>query len=246
MIACRHARQIFDRYLDDELSPGLQAELHAHRINCLDCQGELALLEACGDVVAMDRCEPQLGASFTDRVLLARRAQNIRRQPRWGRRIAIVATPLAAAASIAFAWLVLLPQDQPVRTDSIVLGHDAVEVPDGVRTILEGRPSDAASADRAGRPDAPRMEASGLVNALLAPVVERAGDSIGTLRSGLSHAELLIQEGLTEAGQKLRPNSVGDTAPAAQPGWILPAFEPWTPFSSAPRPDTRTELLEAF
>ena len=44
MITCQHARQLFDRYLDGELSPSLQAELHAHQLSCSACQTELAML----------------------------------------------------------------------------------------------------------------------------------------------------------------------------------------------------------
>ena len=58
MITCQHARQLFDRYLDDELSSSLRSELHAHVINCTPCQNHLAVLEACGDVIRLDKCEP--------------------------------------------------------------------------------------------------------------------------------------------------------------------------------------------
>ena len=54
MITCQHARHLFDRNLDGELSPSLQAELHAHQLKCPECQSELAMFEACGAVVALD------------------------------------------------------------------------------------------------------------------------------------------------------------------------------------------------
>jgi len=71
MITCQNARDLFDRHLDGELSASLQTELHAHCLQCLSCQNELAMLETCGDVIALDRGEPQLSAAFTDRVLAA-------------------------------------------------------------------------------------------------------------------------------------------------------------------------------
>ena len=55
MITCQNARDLFDRHLDGELSASLQTELHAHCLQCLSCQNELAMLETCGDVIALDR-----------------------------------------------------------------------------------------------------------------------------------------------------------------------------------------------
>lgn len=243
MIACRNARQIFDRYLDDELSPGLQAELHAHRINCSECQAELALLEACGDVIAMDRCEPRLSGSFTDRVLLARRAHNIRSQPRWSRRIAVVATPLAAAAGLALAWISLFPAPgaAPEKPNSGLILSEEVSVSADAVTVLRGGREDEL-------PRTASVEASGLVKALIAPVVEKAGSSIGTLRSGMTHMELLIQDGLSAAGKQLavRRSSTDGHTPArtTDSEWLLPSLEPWTPFTPAVEQDLKT--LEAF
>ena len=37
MITCQNARQLFDRYLDGELTSSLHTELHAHRLNCSEC-----------------------------------------------------------------------------------------------------------------------------------------------------------------------------------------------------------------
>lgn len=128
MITCQHARHLFDSYLDGELSANLQTELHAHRLNCTACQNELALLEACGDVIAMDRREPQLSMSFTDRVLLAQRGRRMPKRRRWGRSFWLVGSPLAAAASVAFMLSVIAPPTRPQVASRIeVLAPEARE-----------------------------------------------------------------------------------------------------------------------
>jgi len=123
MITCSDTRRLFDRYLDDQLSPSLQAELHAHVVHCSDCQNELAILEACGDVVRLDRREPVLSVSFTDRVMAARRAQVVAKAPRSRRLVYAVGMPMAAAASVVLAFLLSIQgvTDQPLQSgDTLV------------------------------------------------------------------------------------------------------------------------------
>ncbi|MHC4798834.1 MAG: zf-HC2 domain-containing protein, partial [Planctomycetota bacterium] len=91
MITCQDARHLFSRYLDGDLSSSLKTELHAHQLNCSTCRDELSMLETCGEVIALDLCEPKLSESFTDRVLAAREAQLARVKPRRRTRMFIYA-----------------------------------------------------------------------------------------------------------------------------------------------------------
>lgn len=134
MITCQHARHLFDSYLDGELSANLQTELHAHRLNCTACQNELALLEACGDVIAMDRREPQIGVSFSDRVLLARRGRQMPTRRRWGRACWLVGSPMAAAASLAFTLFVIAPQDRATPKTEVAGAFEVA--PEAARKVM--------------------------------------------------------------------------------------------------------------
>ena len=141
MITCQHARQLFDRYLDDELSSSLQAELHAHVIHCAPCQNRLALIEACGDVIRLDRPEPALSGSFADRVIAARQ-QRVSPRPaaarRWRRAAWWVAAPVAAAASIALILTVGTPafDDRPMPAKPTVVGSQIQAAPKEVQGNL--------------------------------------------------------------------------------------------------------------
>jgi len=69
MISCEQAQHLFDSYLNDELSASLVAEVDAHRLECAACRHQLALMEACGNVIRLDTCEPRPSADFTDRLM---------------------------------------------------------------------------------------------------------------------------------------------------------------------------------
>lgn len=100
---CRQARQLFDAYLDGELSPTLATELGAHRVHCAACRRELALLEVTGHIIASDRDEVLVEDDFTDRLLACMPAP--RRHWLWqARRRLYVAVPLAAAAVVALGF----------------------------------------------------------------------------------------------------------------------------------------------
>lgn len=104
---CREAKQLFDTYLDGDLSGPLVDELGAHRIECSHCRRTLDLLEVAGQVIATDAGVPDVGDDFTARVLLA--AEEI--PPRRSiaiRRLLYVGGPLAAAACVvlvATLWM---------------------------------------------------------------------------------------------------------------------------------------------
>ena len=68
-MTCRSFRQLFDGYLDGELSESQTAELHAHLLQCPLCQREVELMRAGGDVIALDTRGPRLSDDFTDRVM---------------------------------------------------------------------------------------------------------------------------------------------------------------------------------
>ncbi|MGB2986190.1 MAG: zf-HC2 domain-containing protein [Phycisphaerae bacterium] len=101
---CEQAQQLFDAYLNGELSPALTTELGAHRVRCPECRRALALLEVSGHVVASDRDPVALDGDFTDRLVAcvespgAKRIHALRRAP-------YIIGPLAAAAVIALAFL---------------------------------------------------------------------------------------------------------------------------------------------
>src|SRR3989304_8646935 len=69
MITCQQAQNLFEGYLNDELSSTLTAEWDAHRLECPSCRHHLTLMEACGNVVRLDLSEPQVSGDFTDRLL---------------------------------------------------------------------------------------------------------------------------------------------------------------------------------
>ncbi|MCH8854530.1 MAG: hypothetical protein IID41_18035 [Planctomycetes bacterium] len=69
MINCQQTQHLFDSYLNDELSASMVAEVDAHRLECAACRHQLTLMEACGNVIRLDACEPRPSADFTDRLM---------------------------------------------------------------------------------------------------------------------------------------------------------------------------------
>lgn len=109
---CEQARQLFDAYLDGELSGALATELGAHRVKCPECRRALALMEVSGHIVASDRDPVMLHGEFADRLLACADLKPARSWDRL-RRGLYIAGPLAAAAVVALA--VLGAFDRPVR-----------------------------------------------------------------------------------------------------------------------------------
>ena len=72
---CQQARNLFDAYLDGELSSALATELHAHRLQCAYCRQELAVMEVAGHVIGSGGDEPTLEADFTNRLLACLKPQ---------------------------------------------------------------------------------------------------------------------------------------------------------------------------
>lgn len=201
MITCQHARQLFDSYLDGELSPSLQAELHAHQLSCSACQNELAMLEACGDVVALDHCEPRLSDSFTDRVLLARRAQLARRPRRWGRALVLVGSPMAAAASILLTLMLVIPPASQIGATAVLGGGGIEAAPELVQKALGGA-GNRTEQEKRELEQTPKMPA-GFVEVFMAKLVEQTQDGVEGARSSVAELGLLLRQGFSEAHAKL-------------------------------------------
>jgi hypothetical protein len=108
---CEQARQLFDAYLDGELSPPLAMELGAHRIHCPECRRALALLEVSGHIIASDRDPVDLSSGFSNRLLACMEPPGGRWKQRL-RRVMYIGGPLAAAAVVALAFLGVFDRDQ--------------------------------------------------------------------------------------------------------------------------------------
>lgn len=104
---CVDAEQLFDAYLDNELSGSLRLEFDAHRLRCPQCQRKLALLEACEQVLAAERT-PALSDDFTDRVMARilerQNAPTVRGSGRLYVRLASAVGIAAALTLAAFFW----------------------------------------------------------------------------------------------------------------------------------------------
>jgi hypothetical protein len=221
MISCQNAKRLFDRYLDGELPSSLQTELHAHRLNCTDCQNELGMVEACVDVIAADRCEPVLSGSFTDRLMAARKAQLKPQKRHWGRVLLMIGSPLAAAASIAFAVMLISPSMQ----HRSVIASRTESAPKEIRSLLGDGTKQLTPEAKVELARTPEMPANGFLESLLAPFVEKSRDTLeGTKRSAAELA-MLVQMGLADKdvqiakGQPVTPavHPMESSDPAAAP-----------------------------
>ena len=108
---CQQACNLFDAYLDGELSPALATELHAHRLQCASCRQELAVMEVAGHVIASGGDEPALEAGFTDRLLACLQPQV--RKPHAGRTWIFRIGGVAAAAACLALLIGYLSQPEP-------------------------------------------------------------------------------------------------------------------------------------
>lgn len=100
---CDQARNLFDAYMDGELTATLATEFAAHRLDCEDCRRRLALMEVVEHVVKTDEQEPEgLCDGFTDRLMACLPSAPSHRSWREDRRWLYLGAALAAAAAIAF------------------------------------------------------------------------------------------------------------------------------------------------
>jgi hypothetical protein len=141
VMRCEEARQLFDAYLDGELSPSLATELGAHRVRCPACRRALALLEVSGHIISSDRDPVTVPDDFPDRLLACVDV----REHRWVakvRRSLYVAGPLAAAAVIALAFLGFFDRGRDSRVAGVRVEPAHVEA--GVTTPRPVAPSPSA------------------------------------------------------------------------------------------------------
>jgi ElaB/YqjD/DUF883 family membrane-anchored ribosome-binding protein len=199
MISCKDAKHLFDRYLNGELNASLQTELHAHRLHCIDCQNELALLEACGDVIALDRREPTVSASFTDRVMLAHRAQMKPVRRRWAKTLLAFGSPMAAAACVALMLSVMrgAPQNSPV---TVVAPYVEVAPPE-FRKIIANR--ELSDEEQKQFDSSHAMTTSSFIESLLAPVVEKSKNTAEGARQNAENLLERLRESLSSTNERL-------------------------------------------
>lgn len=256
MISCKHAHQLFDRYFDGELSPSLQAELHAHQLSCPDCQSEMAMMETIGEVVRTDRCERKLGDSFTDRVLASAKIESppVPARVRWGRRFVLFGSPMAAAASIALAVMLILPSTGQVR-ETVVAGEGSREAaPAKMRKAMMASTGRVLSPEEKQDLDqTPQMSAVSFLDGLVAPMVQHAQTTLDGAKRSAAELEFLFRVGLTQPTEKLAVEwrtlkSQEDGDEISSEGGRVPAF-PWDPANlnrPAPTESRYHEELEAL
>jgi len=147
---CEEARQLFDAYLDDELSPSLATELGAHRVRCAECRRSLALLEVSGHIISSDREPVTVREDFSERLLACVDVLE-HGWPAKIRRTLYVAGPLAAAAVIALAFLGFFDRGRDSRVAGVKVEPTHVEA--GVTTSRADAPfpsvHDREAAERA-------------------------------------------------------------------------------------------------
>lgn len=162
LMTCRHMAQLRDVYLDGELSPSLTAEVHAHLLQCPECQNQFEMFRACGEVIAKDRCDHLLDSGFAGRVLAslpktsplaARSSLKTRRDTRqrsW--RLFISSGVPAAAAILFFSVLVWPVGEEPANPAGLVRGVsvEATEAT-GVQQVAESTLDAVAEAQSAAR-----------------------------------------------------------------------------------------------
>lgn len=69
-VTCRNIRELHDAFIDGELSPSMTAEVHAHLLQCPECQQQVQMLRAVGDVIAQDdHSAPRLSHDFAAKVV---------------------------------------------------------------------------------------------------------------------------------------------------------------------------------
>lgn len=259
MITCTHARQLFDRHLDDELSPSLQAELHAHLLQCSDCQNELAILEACGDVIRLDRREPTLDRGFADRVMASlpkaapapRIAAGAERAvptsaPALRRWVYRLGAPVAAAASIALAVIMLVPAPAPdatPRTEGVTAAVTLAAPQEFRESLMDQTKTQLDPRAQAELERTPEIDALPFLESLLTPLVEGTRSTVEGTRRTASDIELLIRYGFADMNERLIAeyqatyNPASDRADQAGPQ-VLSDLDPLNPTFLSPEPVT--------
>jgi hypothetical protein len=156
---CFEAEQLFDAYLDRQLSGSLRLELEAHRLRCVRCQQALALAEACQSIIAADSDVPALRDDFTARVMSEVRdtARGGRPKRRWLIAAASVVLPAAAALAL-LSWNarfqapsagpppVVVDASPSGDIDRAIRARDFVALYDGILELKERKMATLAAA----------------------------------------------------------------------------------------------------
>ena len=144
-MTCRHVAQLKDVYLDGELSPSLTAEVHAHLLQCPECQEQFEMIRASAEVIAKDQPEPTLASGFAMRVLAAmpkpeadgeQSRPQTRREARKKFWRIVFAGSLPAAAAVLFFSVLIWPANETTGPNGLVLGEsvDATQAT-GLKTV---------------------------------------------------------------------------------------------------------------
>ncbi len=136
VMTCRHAQELRDAYLDGELSSSIAAEVHAHLLQCPECQRQYEMVRAAGNVIAKDEPPAGLPDDFAARVLAG--LPNMKEQPaatgilprreqrrRTWRKIGSAAFP--AVAAILFFSVIIWPTAEIGNRRTAVRGTSAVQ-----------------------------------------------------------------------------------------------------------------------
>ncbi len=142
---CQEAEQLFDAYLDGELSESLRLEFDAHRLACPLCEQKLAILEACAHTLAGDDDVPALSDDFTDRVMARVRQTPVPISRLRRRRWVTAAVLTNVAAAVAFLLWLALPHPRPGTTVATTTTATAAPPQPGPAEAL-----DEALRDRSG------------------------------------------------------------------------------------------------
>jgi hypothetical protein len=176
MMRCEQAQQLFDAYVDGELSVALATEVGAHRLKCPECRRALALLEVSGHIIASDGEQVALRGEFSERLLACVEAP-IGHWRRRLRRGLYIGGPLAAAAVVALAFLGAFDRgNSPIR---VAGGRETrVQRANGV----EDRPLSSLSPRRIDEGDPKREGGARVSDERLEEWVERTRDNLDAKR----------------------------------------------------------------
>lgn len=124
---CEQAQQLFDAYLDGELSPSLKTELGAHCVQCADCRRAMALTQVSGHILSADRDPVELDVGFSDRLVACVDSRTNHWTVRF-RRWAYIGGPMAAAAVILLAFMGAFDRGGTSKVAGRVAEPPAIEI----------------------------------------------------------------------------------------------------------------------
>jgi len=219
MIDCEQARQLFDAYLDGDLSPSLATELGAHRLRCPECRQALALLEVSGHILRSDRDPVAASADFTDRLLACVDAPGA-----WRHRLLnslYIGGPLAAAAVIALAFLGVFDG----RGKSQVAGVKQTIAPPMVQMVPDEAKPGKADTTRALPPGATNDAAERALDDFVDRTQRRMRNNGESLQRVMDLTILQMLDILEEAKGRADLAGPSPPAPSAAPATLQPSLD---------------------